>query len=74
MYNIDHCIEYNCVMCGFSGPEELNIYSMLMCPNCVHKLYIATRFDIIKRNIELKNFYLTHDMMKEYEILDKMIF
>ena len=72
MYNIDHCIDFNCLMCGFGCTSELENWSMTMCPNCINKLYLVSRFDVSKRHRELMNFYLEHDMTNEYLKLKKM--
>lgn len=57
MFSMEHCIWYNCNLCGISGIIELDKYTHQLCPICINKLYIANKFDVNKRTIELNNFY-----------------
>lgn len=57
MFSMDHCIWYNCNMCGINGINELDKYSYRLCPICINKLYIANKFDVKKRTSDLEYFY-----------------
>ena len=50
MFSFDHCILYNCNMCGIMGNVQLDNFSYTLCPICIQKLYFAKPFDIKKRN------------------------
>ena len=67
MFSMEHCIYYNCLMCGINGMIELDRWSHSLCCICIQKLYIATNFDIKKRQTELVEYYKNNDMIKEID-------
>lgn len=56
MFSLDHCIWYNCNMCGIGSLHELDRWSHNLCPICIQKIYLATDFNIKKRAEDLENF------------------
>ena len=57
MFSMDHCIYYDCNLCGVNGLYELDNISFSLCPICISKLYIVNRFDVKKRQCEMVKFY-----------------
>lgn len=73
MFDMGHCISYNCVLCGINNLFELDRWTYTMCPICISKFYIVSQFDVKKREEELIDFYQKYDIPSEYERHTKML-
>ncbi len=54
MFSMEHCMAYECCMCGSNNREESDRHPLWMCPECVAKLCWATKADPIERYRKLK--------------------
>jgi archaemetzincin len=53
MFSMQHCIFYECSMCGSNSLEESDRYPLWLCPQCLAKLCYATGAEPEKRFQEL---------------------
>ena len=56
MFTIEHCIAYNCNMCGSNNMSESDRRPLYMCPECLPKVLVATDCDAVERFKLLKAF------------------
>lgn len=56
MFTIQHCIAYNCNMCGCNNMSESDRRPLYMCPECLAKVLLATNCDAVERFEGLKSF------------------
>ena len=56
MFTIQHCIAYNCNMCGRNNMGESDRRPIYMCPECLAKILLATGCDAKERFEGLKSF------------------
>lgn len=65
MFSMDHCIFYNCLLCGCNGVHELDRWSFTLCCICIQKLYIANPFSVEERHNKLLQFYRDNNIESE---------
>ena len=56
MFSIEHCIAYNCNMCGRNNMGETDRRPLYMCPECLPKILLATDCDLVERMKQLYTF------------------
>ena len=56
MFSIQHCIAFECNMCGSNSQEESDRRPVHACPECVSKIWWATGADPVERYQKLKAF------------------
>ena len=69
VFGMNHCIFYDCVMCGSNSLAETDRRSSFLCPLCLDKLQWCLGFDMMKRYEKLAAFYKKHGLKKEEEII-----
>ena len=62
MFGIEHCTHYHCLANGNNHVAEMDAMPQHLCPVCLRKLQWAVRFDPIRRDERLLEFYTRHDM------------
>lgn len=68
MFNVEHCIYYNCVLGGSNHLEEADWQPLHLCPVDLHKLQVAVGFNIEERYIKLfQKYQNTPGLEKEAE-------
>jgi archaemetzincin len=67
MFTMKHCILYECNMCGSNHIGEMDRRPVLLCPECVPKVWHAARMDPIKRYQSLYEFCRDHGLESESE-------
>ena len=65
MFSVRHCIDYDCNMCGSNSREESDRRPLYLCPQCVAKIWWATRCDPVGRFRQLENFCAQHGLADE---------
>lgn len=65
MFSMQHCIFYECCMCGVNHLEETDRHPPWLCPQCLAKLCYATNADPAKRFQEMQAFAETHGLDRE---------
>ncbi len=73
MFTIQHCIAYECNMCGSNNMEESDQHPVFLCPECVAKVWWSTKCDPIERFEKLKKFCLENGLADEAEHYAKSI-
>jgi archaemetzincin len=73
MFSIEHCIFYECCMCGSNSLSEADRYPLWLCPQCLAKLCHATGADPEKRFKELIAFAKTHGLTTEEDFWRKSL-
>jgi archaemetzincin len=73
MFSMQHCIAYECNMCGCNNREESDRRSIALCPECVAKLCWATQADPVERFRTLSAFFKEQGFKPEREFCDKCI-
>jgi archaemetzincin len=56
MFAMEHCVSYECNMCGCNSLEEADGQPLTLCPECVAKLCWSTRTDLADRYRKLLDF------------------
>ena len=67
-FGMDHCVSFNCLMNSF-----INDCSYL-CPADLRKLHSEINFDILQRDLELKNYYKKKRWKKDFKWREKKYF
>jgi len=67
MFSIQHCIAYECNMCGSNNRSESDRRPVYLCPNCVAKVWYATKCDPAQRFDQLAEFCADHEFQSEAE-------
>ena len=57
MFNMNHCVYFNCLMNGSNSLREADQRSVFLCPVCLKKLHHAVGFDVKKRYERLLEFW-----------------
>ena len=66
MFSIQHCTAYNCNMCGSNSLTESDRRPLYLCPECVPKVWWATKSDNVTKRFEsLKDFFDEQGMKAE---------
>lgn len=73
MFSIQHCIAYECNMCGSNNREESDRRPLVMCPECVGKVWLATECDPKARFQKLQKFCQENELIKEAEYYGQSI-
>ena len=67
MFSIEHCIAYECNMCGSNNRGESDRRPLYLCPECLPKIWWATKSKPKKRFEELIKFCQTHGLKAELD-------
>ncbi len=73
MFSMNHCIRYECNMCGSNHREESDRRSVALCPECVAKVAWAAGVDLAERYRGLAGFARKHGLVKEAEFYERSI-
>lgn len=73
MFSMQHCVFYECSMCGSNSLPESDRYPLWLCPQCLAKLCYATGADPVKRFRELVVFVKAHGLHEEAEFWEKSL-
>jgi len=73
IFGMNHCIFYDCIMCGSNSLAETDRRSSLLCPLCIDKLEWCLGFDIMERYEKLESFYREHGLDEETEAVKNRI-
>ena len=65
LLGLDHCIYFACVMNGSGNLEEDFNQPIFLCPVCLKKMFLLTKFDIPKRYEVLKDRFQEFGMVNE---------
>ena len=64
MFSIQHCIAYNCNMCGSNSLEESDRRPIYLCPECLPKVWWATKANPESRFKNLAEFCTRNGLLK----------
>lgn len=73
MFSMDHCIAYECCMCGSNHREESDRQPLYLCPECMAKICWVTRADPVVRYRRLMEFCRTNGFDEERKFFEKSI-
>jgi archaemetzincin len=73
MFSMQHCIRYECAMCGSNSLAEMDRRPLWLCPECLAKLCYATGADPVKRYQRLAAFCKAHGLRREQEFFEKSV-
>lgn len=73
MFSIQHCILYECNMCGSNHRGESDRRPIALCPHCLAKLCWATKTDPEKRFEKLIAFCKANGLKPEQEFYEKSL-
>lgn len=73
MFSMQHCIKYECNLCGSNNREESNRQPLEVCPECVAKICWATGCDPVKRFEDLAEFCREQKLVAEADFYRKSI-
>jgi archaemetzincin len=73
MFSMEHCIRYECNMCGSNSLREADRCPVWLCPECLAKLCYATGSDPVKRYQRLAAFCKTQGLKTEQEFFEKSL-
>jgi archaemetzincin len=65
MFSMQHCIAYDCGMCGSNSRSEADRRPLALCPECMAKVCYACQADPIKRYARLVEFCVEHGLKEE---------
>ncbi len=65
LFSLEHCIDYECCMCGANNRDEMDRHPLWLCPQCLAKLCYATKADPEKRFKELIVFAKNNGLLTE---------
>ena len=65
MFSMEHCVFYECLMCGSNNMDETDRQPLWLCPQCLAKLCYATGAEPRKRFKELIAFAKAHGLERE---------
>ena len=73
LLGLDHCIYFACVMNGSGHLKEDFRQPLALCPVCLKKMFLLTKFDMKKRYNSLKESYEESGMVKEAKwVIDRL--
>ena len=73
MFSIEHCIAFECNMCGSNNRQESDRRPLYLCPECLPKIWWATKTDPNSRFEKLIKFCETHGLKTEQEYFTKAL-
>ena len=73
MFSMQHCIRYDCNMCGSNHRAESDRHPLWLCPHCLAKLNWATKADPLKRFGKLIDFTKANGLTREQEFYEKSL-
>lgn len=73
MFGMQHCIEYECNMCGSNNREEADRRPIQLCPECAAKVWWTTGADPLARYAELALFCEQQMLKSEQECYQRLI-
>jgi archaemetzincin len=73
MFSIEHCIAYQCGMCGSNNLAEADAGPLEFCPECVAKVWWACRYDPATRFRKLADFCTRQGLKSEAEFYEKSL-
>ena len=73
MLSMQHCIAYECNMCGSNHREESDRHPLWMCPQCLAKLCWAASVDPKTRFKNLAKFYKKYKFKTELDLCKKSL-
>ncbi len=73
MISIPHCTAYECCMCGGNSLDESDRQPLEVCPECVAKIWWATKCDPTKRFTDLMDFCREQKLDAEAEFYRRSI-
>ena len=73
MFSIEHCVFYECLMCGSNSLEEADRRPLCLCPQCLAKLCYATGADPEKRFQALIDFGQARGLKEEADFWQKSL-
>ena len=73
MFGMQHCIAYECNMCGSNNREEADRRPIQLCPECVAKVWWATGTDPLSRYERLASFCEKQGLKPEQEFYQRLI-
>lgn len=73
MFSIDHCIYYECNMCGSNHREESDRRPISLCPSCLPKVLYATGADPAQRFTKLLAFCKRESLRPETRYYEKAL-
>lgn len=71
MFSIQHCIKYQCTMCGSNSMDESDRRPVWLCPECHAKVCDLTQCDPVKRFLALAEFWDQREMTYQAEFFKK---
>jgi archaemetzincin len=73
MFSMNHCIAYDCNMCGTNSLPESDRRPLYPCSQCEAKISYATHSDTVERLEKLRDFCKQHELNSEHEYYSKAI-
>ena len=73
MFSMEHCIRYECNMCGSNSLREADRCPVWLCPECLAKLCYATGADPVNRYQRLAAFCKAQGLKREQEFFEKSL-
>ena len=73
MFSMQHCIVYECGMCGSNHREESDRHPLWLCPQCLAKVCWATGTTPEKRYRLLEGFCREHGFTGEAEFYGRSV-
>lgn len=65
MFSLEHCIFYDCCLCGANHRDEVDRQPLWLCPQCQAKVTYATGADPVKQFTDLAAFADAHGLKPE---------
>ena len=65
MFSIEHCIAYECNMCGANNRQESDQHPAYLCPECLPKIWWSTHCDPAERFEKLQKFCEANNLPEE---------
>jgi archaemetzincin len=73
MFSMNHCIAYECNMCGTNSLEESDRRPLYPCAECEAKISFATNSETVRRLKKLREFCEQHKLKDESQYYSKAI-
>jgi len=73
MFQLDHCVHFQCVMNGSNHLEESDSQPQHLCPVCLHKLHYMVDFDPVLRYQQLEKFYQENKFQEDQNWVTQML-
>jgi archaemetzincin len=71
MFSMQHCIKYECNMCGSNNREESDTKPLWLCPECVAKVWWGSGVDAVERYKSLADFCKENGLKDEQAFYEK---